>query len=243
MGRRAAVAAGLLIFCAALAGFLALGVLAQTGQVRVLVADRTIAAGQELSATTADLAAGGVLVHLSEDASADAIPEADYRAVAGAVALVTIPRGALILRHDLALGAGSSLRRLSLAIAALPPGLAAGQRVDLFAVSGPQTSSVAAGANLCGAGSTVGCVAPLAQDVPILAVDPAAHSISIAVPPARVAPWLLIDATEDIWAVSSGVLACPGTEQAISNPAVALRAIRDGSRESCAKPVAGGAGG
>jgi hypothetical protein len=67
--RHAAVLLGILTFCAALAGFLYLGVSAQAGQVRVLVTSRSIPAGQVLQATTVDLSPGGELVHLSSPRS------------------------------------------------------------------------------------------------------------------------------------------------------------------------------
>lgn len=235
---------GFVTFCAALAGFLFLGVMAQRGEVRVLVADRTIPAGQALQATTADLSPGGELVHLGVVAQQDTIAERDFRQVQGAVALVTIPDGALILRHDLAFGSGSSLRQLSLDLAFMPSGLGPGDRVDLFAVSGSEAGTVAPGADLCGSTAAVGCVVPLAQAVSVVAVDQPSHSITIAVPPQRVAPWLLIDATEPIWAVPAGALSCEGTEQAISDPYQALLAIRGGTAAStCSRPVSGAASG
>lgn len=238
MRRRAAVVLGLVTFCAALAGFLLIGVAAQNGEVRVLVASRTIPAGQVLTASTADLRPGGSLVHLSAAAQSDAIPERSYREVQGAVALVTIPAGALILRHDLALGSGASLRQLTLSLAFIPPGLSAGDRVDLFAVSGSEAGSVAPAADLCGDSSAVGCVVPLAQAVAVIAADEGSRSVTIAVTPAQVAPWLLLDATEPIWAVPAGALTCEGTEQAISNPYQALLAISKGTAaKACSKAV------
>lgn len=235
---------GFVTFCVALAGFLLLGVAAQNGEVRVLVSSRTIAAGQVLRATTADLSPGGSLVHLSGAAQSDAIPERNYREVQGAVALVTIPAGALILRHDLSFGSGASLRQLSLSLAFIPAGLSAGDRVDLFAVSGSQAGSVAPAADLCGAATTVGCVVPLAQSVAVISADPSSRLVTIDVTPAQVAPWLLLNATEPIWAVPAGAVSCEGTEQAISNPYQALLAIRQGTAsKACSREVsASGAG-
>lgn len=236
--RQVSLILGFVIFCAALAGFLFLGVTAQSGEVRVLVASRTIAAGQVLLATTADLSAGGALVHLNQAAKVDTIPETSYHVVQGAVALVTIPQGALILRHDLAFGSGSSLRQVSLNLSFLPAGLGPGDRVDLFAVSGSEAGSVAPGADLCGGTASVGCVVPLAQAVAVSAVDQPAHMITIAVAPGQVAPWLLMDATESIWAVPAGALTCEGTEQTIWDPYQALLAIRHGTAPStCSRPV------
>jgi len=224
--RRVAVILGFFTFCAALGGFLFLGVAAQSGEVRVLVASRTIAAGQVLRSTTVDLSPGGALVHLSAAAQSDAIPERNYREVQGAVALVTIPAGALILRHDLALGSGASLRQLSLSLA------------------GPQAGNVAPAADLCGDTAAAGCVVPLAQAVAVVASDQSSRAITIAVSPGQVAPWLLLDATEPIWAVPAGAVSCEGTEQAISNPYQALLAIRQGTAaEACSRAVpASGAG-
>ncbi|HUY57836.1 MAG TPA: SAF domain-containing protein [Candidatus Micrarchaeaceae archaeon] len=238
MRRRAAVTLGFVTFCAALAGFLFLGLEAQAGEVRVLAASRSIPAGQVLRATTADLSSGGSLVHLTLTAQSDVIPERDFREVQGAVALVTIPAGALILRHDLAFGSGASLRQLSLSLAYLPQGLSAGDRVDLFAVSGSQAGSVAPSADLCGDSVAAGCVVPLAQAVAVIAADPAARSVTISVTPAQVAPWLLLDATEPIWAVPAGAVSCEGTEQSISNPYQALLAIRRGTAaKTCSRVV------
>ncbi|MFZ0996131.1 MAG: SAF domain-containing protein [Candidatus Dormiibacterota bacterium] len=238
MRRHTAVLLGVLTFCAALAGFLYLGVSAQAGQVRVLVTSRTIPAGQVLQATTADLSPGGELVHLSAATQRETIPEPDYREVQGAIALVTIPEGSLILRQDLALGSGSSLRQLSLDLSFMPPRLSPGDRVDLFAVSGSQASSVAPGANLCGNAAAVGCVVPLAQAVAVIDANQGSHTITISVSPAQVAPWLLLDATEPIWAVPTGALTCEGTEQAISDPYQALLAIRQRTAAKiCSRPV------
>ncbi|MGA9920314.1 MAG: SAF domain-containing protein [Candidatus Dormiibacterota bacterium] len=238
MRRRVSVLLGFLTFCAAVVGFLFIGLAAENGEVRVLVASHTIAAGQVLQATTIDLSPGGELVHLGAAAQSDAIPERDFREVQGAVALVTIPAGALILRHDLALGSGASLRRLSLSLAFIPAGLSPGDRVDLFAVSGPQAGNVAPAADLCGDTVTVGCVVPLAQAVAVVASDQSSRSITIAVTPGQVAPWLLLDATEPIWAVPAGAVSCEGTEQAISNPYQALQAIRKGTAaEACSRAV------
>jgi SAF domain len=236
--RHAAVLLGILTFCAALAGFLYLGVSAQAGQVRVLVTSRSIPAGQVLQATTVDLSPGGELVHLSSATQRDAIPEQDFREVQGAIALVTIPEGGLILRQDLAFGSGSSLRELSLDLSFMPLGLSPGDRVDLFAVSGSEAGTVAPGANLCGNTAAVGCVVPLAQAVALLDADQASHTITISVTPAQVAPWLLLDATEPIWAVPAGAVTCEGTEQAISDPYQALLSIRQGTAAKiCSRPV------
>lgn len=238
MRRWAAAVVALVTFCLALAGFLLIGIAAQNGDARVLVASRTITAGATLHATTAYLRAGGALVQLTPTAQVDTIPEADFREVQGAVALVTIPAGALILRHDLALGSGSSLRQLSLNLAFMPAGLLAGDRVDLFAVSGAQAGSVAPGADLCGENASVGCVVPLAQSIAVMAADQPGHLLTIAVTPAQVAPWLLLDATEPIWAVPAGAVSCEGTEQAISDPYQALLAIRAGTAaKSCSEAL------
>jgi hypothetical protein len=236
--RWASVVVAFVTFCVALAGFLWIGVAAQNNDVRVLVTSRNIAAGEVLSANTSDLAKGGALVHLTGGAQQDTIPEADYRDVQGAVALVTIPAGALILRHDLAFGIGSSLRQLSLNLAFMPTGVTRGDRVDLFAVSGTQAGSVTPGADLCGDTASVGCVVPLAQSVTVIAANQPSHLLTIAVSPAEVAPWLLLDATEPIWAVPAGAVSCEGTEQAISDPYQALIAIRDGTAaKACADAV------
>lgn len=238
MRRRAVPILGLVTFCAALAAFLLIGVAAQTGQERVLVASRAIPAGQVLQASTADLSPGGAWVHLSPAAQADVIPESNYRLVQGAVALVSIPAGALILRHDLEFGSGESLRQLTLNLAFMPAGLSAGDRVDLFAVSGSQAGSVAPGADLCGDTTAVGCVVPLAQSVAVMEAEQPSHAITIEVVPSQVAPWLLLDATEPIWAVPTGAVSCEGTEQAISNPYQALVAIRQGTAaKSCSRAV------
>jgi len=229
---------GFVTFCAALAGFLLLGVAAQNGEVRVLISSRTIAAGQVLRASTADLSPGGALVHLSAEAVSDTIPEQSFREVQGAVALVTIPAGALILRHDLAFGSGASLRQLSLSLAFMPSGVSPGDRVDLFAVSGSQAGSVAPAADLCGDAAAVGCVVPLAQAVAVIATNQSSRTVTIAVTPGQVAPWLLLDATEPIWAVPAGAVSCEGTEQAISNPYQALLAIRQGTAAKvCSRAV------
>lgn len=238
MRRWSAVAVAFVTFCVALAGFLLIGMDAQNRDVRVLVASQAIAAGAVLHATTADLSPGGALVNLSAAAQEDTIPEVDFREVQGAIALVTIPAGALILRHDLAFGSGPSLRELSLNLAFMPSGLTAGDRVDLFAVSGAQAGSVAPGADLCGDTASVGCVVPLAQSIAVMAANQPSHLLTIAVAPAQVAPWLLLDATEPIWAVPAGAVSCEGTEQAISNPYQALLAIRKGSAaKSCSDAV------
>ncbi len=235
---------GLVTFCVALAGFLLLGLQAQSSETRVLVAARTIAVGQVLQATTADLAPGGALVHLGAGAQSEAIPESDYRSVGGAVALVTIPRGTLILRNDLAYGDGSSLRQLTLNLSFIPAGLSAGDRVDLFAVSGPEAGGADPGTDLCGSGGGAdGCVVPLAQSVAVLAANSGARTLTISVRPAQVAPWLLIDATQSIWAVPAGALACEGTEQAISDPYQALLAIRRGTAARSCSAVGGRAAG
>ncbi len=238
MRRRAAVVFGFVTFCAALAGFLLIGVAAQSGEVRVLSASRTITAGEVLRANTSDLSPGGELVHLSPAAQTDAILEGSFRLVQGAVALVTIPAGALILRHDLALGTGDSLRQLSLTLAFMPAGLASGDRVDLFAVSGPQAGSVTPAADLCGDTPTVGCVVPLAQSIAVVTADQASRTLTITVRPDQVAPWLLLDATESIWAVPAGAISCEGSEQAISNPYQALLAISRGTAaRACSRLV------
>jgi hypothetical protein len=87
-------------------------------------------------------------------------------------------------------------------------------------------------------------VVPLAQSIAVVGVDALSHTITIAVRPQQVAPWLLMDATEPIWAVPAGAVACEGTEQSISDPYQALLAIQQGTAaKSCSKPVtAPGAG-
>jgi len=224
--RKLAVAVGFAIFCMALAGFVMMGVAAQTGQVRVLAAARTIAAGQELQANSDYLSSTGALVHLSAGALADTFPQQDYRAVQGAVALVTIPAGSVILRSDLSRGTGVAMRQVTLNLTSMPATLGPGSRVDLLSVWGDQAGAIAPGSNLCGEAATVGCVVPLAQSVLVLAASPPTHSITIGVPPGQVAPWLLLDATEPIWAVLAGALACPGAEHQISSPAAALQVIQ-----------------
>lgn len=224
--RKLAVTVGFVVFCMALAGFVVLGVSAQTGQVRVLAAARTIAAGEVLQANSTDLSAAGALVHLSTSALADTFSQQDYRAVQGKVALVTIPAGSVILRNDLSSGSAAGLRQVTLDLAAMPATLSPGSRVDLLSVWGDQTGAIAPGANLCGPTATVGCVVPLAQSVLVVAVSGPAHSITIAVTPGQVAPWLLLDATEPIWAVPANGSVCPGAERQISDPAAALRAIQ-----------------
>ncbi len=224
MRRKLAVAVGVFTFCAALAGFLLLGLQAQMGQERVLVSARNIPAGESLQANTSFLAPGGAMVHLGSAALADTFPESQFRLLRGAVALVDIPAGAVILRSDLAMKGGNSARQITLSLAFLPAGLASGDRVDLLSVSGGQTGA-AAGADLCGTSAGAGCVVPLAQSVLVVGVSEAAHQITIEVPPSKVAPWLLLDATQAIWAVAASGAACPGEERAISNPEAALQAI------------------
>lgn len=239
MRRKLAVAVGFAIFCVALAGFVVMGVAAQTGQVRVLSAARTIVAGQVLQANSSDLSSAGALVHLGTSALADTFPQQDYRAIQGAVALVTIPAGSVILRNDLTIGSGADVRQVTINLASMPSGLGPGDRVDLLSVWGDQTGAIAPGSNLCGEAATVGCVVPLAQSVLLVAASQPAHSITIAVSPGQVAPWLLLDATEPIWAVPAGALACPGAEQEISSPVAALQAIRaPGRAPVCPRAVA-----
>lgn len=241
MRRKLAVTVGFAVFCIALAGFVMLGVEAQTGQVRVLAAARTIAAGQVLQANSTDLSAAGALVHLGASALADTFPQQDYRAVQGEVALVTIPAGSVILRNDLSSRSAVGLRQVTLDLASMPPALSPGSRVDLLSVWGDQTGAIAPGSNLCGPAATVGCVVPLAQSVLVVAVSGPAHSITIAVTPAQVAPWLLLDATEPIWAVPASASVCPGAERQISDPTAALRAIQaPGPVSACPLASTGG---
>ncbi|MHB8324303.1 MAG: CpaB family protein [Candidatus Dormibacteria bacterium] len=244
MRSKLAVAVGFAIFCIALAGFVMMGFAAQTGQVRVLAAARTIIAGQLLEANSSDLGPAGDLVHLGRAALADTFPQQDYRAVQGAVALVTIPAGSVILRQDLALSSGAGMRQVAIDLASMPAGVGAGDRVDLLSVWGDQTGAIGPGSNLCGGAAAVGCVVPLAQSVLVVAASQPAHSITITVPPEQVAPWLLLDATEPIWAVPAGAVACPGAEQEISNPAAALQAIQaPGKAPVCQRSPGPGTGG
>ncbi|MHB1501435.1 MAG: SAF domain-containing protein [Candidatus Dormibacteria bacterium] len=239
MRRILALAVGLITFCAALAAFLLIAVAAQTGQVRVLVAARNLPAGTSLQANTTDLAPGGALVHLQASALADTFPERDFSRVQGAVALVDIPAGAVILRSELAMGAGAGQRQVTLTLAFMPAKLVPGSLVDLLAVAGAASPSTS---DLCGGVSDVGCVMPLAQSVLAIGVNGPAHQITISVPPSQVAPWLLLDATQAIWAVSADGPACPGAESAISSPQAALRAVEpSGSGRRCR--VAHGYGG
>jgi hypothetical protein len=238
---RVAAVVGLLTFAAALVGLLALQIETQGGDVRVLVAAQTIAPGQVIQANTAFLAPGGSLVRLGRAGLADAIPEASYREVAGAVALVRIPAGALILRHDLAMGAAADLRQLTLTLASMPSGLGPGSRVDLLAVWG-QGGGAGSPGSICPAAAPAGCVVPLAQGVSLLAANPGAHTVTFDVPPSKVTPWLLLDATQPIWAVPAGSAVCPGVEQPISSPSQALQQIR-GGLNLAACPAAESAGG
>jgi len=222
--RKLALAVGLATFCAALTAFLLIAVEAQAGMQRVLVAARNIPAGETLQANTTDLSPGGALVHLGAPALADTFPESDFRSVQGAVALVDIPAGSVLLRSDLVMGDGSGERQVTLTVASMPSDLTAGDRVDLLAVASGSASAPAD--DLCGAASATSCVMPLAQSVLIIAANASAHQITLAVSPAQVAPWLLLNATQSIWAVPASGPACPGEEQPISNPATALRAIK-----------------
>ncbi len=242
MRRRLSVIVGLVAFAVALAGFLWLQVEAQAGEVRVLTATRTILPGQVLTADTQTLSPNGSLVHLDKAELADAVPQSRYREVAGSVALVEIPAGAIILRHDLAMGRSADLRRVTLSLAYLPSGLDPGSRVDLLAVWGAQTGSAGQGSDLCPAAASTGCVVPLAQAVSLLAVDAASHSITFYVPPAAVSAWLLLDATQPIWAVPAGASTCAGVEHAISDPAQALAEIQQGLTVATACPSGAKAG-
>ncbi|MHB8394084.1 MAG: SAF domain-containing protein [Candidatus Dormibacteria bacterium] len=242
MRRKLAVAVGVFTFCAALAGFLLLGLQAQMGQERVLVSARNILAGESLQANTSFLTPGGALVHLQPAALADTFPESKFRLLQGAVALVDIPPGAVILRSDLAMNRGTSARQITLSLAFMPVDLSSGDRVDLLAVSGGQTGSAAAGADLCGSSGGSGCVAPLAESVLVIGVSAPAHQITIDVSPSKVAPWLLLDATQAIWAVDASGAACPGAEQAISNPQAALQAIAAAGASPVCTAVTGALG-
>jgi hypothetical protein len=217
-----ALAVGLITFCAALTAFLLIAVEVQTGQQRVLVAARNLPAGTALQADTSDLAPGGALVHMQPAALADTIPEREFATVQGAIALVDIPAGAVILRSDLEMGAAAGQREVTLTLAFMPANLGPGSLVDLLAVSGSGSPS---NSDLCGSNSGSGCVMPLAQSVRAVSVDYPAHQITITVPPSQVAPWLLLDATQAIWAVSANGPACPGAESAVSSPQGALQAI------------------
>ncbi len=237
MRRKLALAVGLITFSAALTAFLLIAVEVQTGQQRVLVAARNLPAGTSLQANTSDLAPGGALVHMQAPALADTIPEREFATVQGAIALVDIPAGAVILRSDLEMGAAAGQRQVTLTLTFMPSNLAPGSLVDLLAVSGSGSPS---SADLCGSSSDAGCVMPLAQSVRAVGVDYPAHQITIAVPPTQVTPWLLLDATQAIWAVSANGPACPGAESAVSNPLGALQAIQGSNgRGRCRRGLSG----
>lgn len=240
MRRRLALLVGVATCAAALAGFTWLQLDAQAGEVRVLSAAHAILAGQVISANTGDLSSSGTLVHLPRGSLADAIPVADYRQVSGAVALVEIPAGAVILRHDLAMGRSADLRQVTISLASLPAGVQAGRRVDLLAVWAPQLGSATQAGDVCPNSPLAGCVVPLAQGVAVAAVDAGAHSISFEVPPDQVTAWLLLAATQPIWAVPAGSGACGGNEQAISDPVQALARIQRGTSiaAGCTAPSA-----
>jgi len=223
----AAVAAAAATFVAALSGILYLGARTQAGEVRVLVTAHPLPAGTILSATTQDLNPQGELVRVGTAASAaDVIPQRDYAKVAGAVTLVDLRAGELLLWHDLARRGSGTGRLVTLRLAELPAGLAAGGRVDLFAVSGTQTGLVVPSADLCRASASAGCVVPLASSVLVDGVNPAAQTIEISAPPSLVSQWLFMEATQLLWAVPAGTAVCPGAEAAVSDPAVALAAIQ-----------------
>ncbi|HUY61245.1 MAG TPA: hypothetical protein VMW49_05165 [Candidatus Dormibacteraeota bacterium] len=214
----------------ALAGFLLLGLEATGHEERVLVVARNLGAGTVMQATTADLSTRGELVTVGDAASlGDLIPQADYASVAGSTLLVPLRRGELLLRHDLQPPGRSIARQVSLRLAGFPGGLQAGQRVDLFAVSGSQTGTVAPSADLCGDPASAGCIEPLAAGVLVRAVDPATQTIEIAVPPAVVSQWLFMDATQLLWAVPAGPMVCPTAEVPVSDPSAALAGIHLGS--------------
>ncbi len=233
MRRKIALAVGLITFCAALTAFLLIAVQLQTGEQRVLVAARNLPAGTALQANTYDLAAGGALVHMQPSALADTIPEHDFSSVQGAIALVDIPAGTVILRSDLEMGAAAGQREVTLTLAFMPNDLQPGSLVDLLAVSGPGASP---SSNLCGGASTAGCVMPLAQSIRVVAVNYPAHQITITVSPTQVAPWLLLDTTQAIWAVAANGPACPGSESSVSSPQGALQAIAGSGREGACRP-------
>ncbi len=246
MRRRATLLLGGGTFCVALAGFLLLGLEATGHEERVLVVARNLGAGTVVQATTADLSARGELVKVGDAASAgDLIPQADYASVAGSTLLVPLRRGELLLRHDLEPPGRSTARQVSLRLAGFPAGLQAGQRVDLFAVSGSQTGAVAPSADLCGDPASAGCIEPLAAGVLVRVADPSTQTIVIAVPPAVVTQWLFMDATQLLWAVPAGSLVCPSAEVPVSDPAAALAAIRLGAaaapRSPC-RPALGSVG-
>ncbi len=222
MRRKLALAVGLITFCAALTAFLLIAVEVQSGQHRVLVAARNLPAGTALQADTTDLAPGGALVHMQPAALADTIPEREFATVQGAITLVDIPAGAVILRSELEMGAAAGQREVTLTLASMPSNLGPGSLVDLLAVSGSGSPS---SSDLCGSSAQSGCVMPLAQSVRAVSVDYPAHQITITVPPSQVAPWLFLDATQAIWAVSANGPACPGAEGAVSSPQGALQAI------------------
>ncbi|HUD18798.1 MAG TPA: hypothetical protein VMQ59_16150, partial [Acidimicrobiales bacterium] len=152
------------------------------------------------------------------------------------VALVAIPAGSVILRSDVVLGSRSGVREVTLNLASMPSDLNPGTRVDLLSVWGDETGAIAPGADLCQGTAGVGCVVPLAQSVLVVAVDAPSHTITIAVTPSEVTSWLLLDATQPIWAVPAGAMTCPGAERAVSNPASALRSIQAPSHSvACSK--------
>lgn len=230
MRRRIALFAGLVTFVAATASLTWLQSRVSASQVDVVTAAATIFPGETIQANTHFLAPQGSWVRLPASSSADVIKQAQFRSLSGAVALVKIPKGTVILRNELALGRASVERRVTLTLAFLPPGLTPGTRVDLLSVWGSQAGSIPAGADLCPNSATAGCVVPLAQGVRVVAVSESARSITFDVTPAEVGPWLLLGATQPIWAIPSGPEVCPGSEQPISSPAAALDQLQSGAR-------------
>jgi hypothetical protein len=176
------------------------------------------------------------MVHLGEAALADTFPQSEYRDIQGSVALVSIPAGSVILRSDVVLGSRSGVREVALNLASMPSDLDPGTRVDLLSVWGDETGAITPGADLCPGTADAGCVVPLAQSILVVAVDAPAHTITIEVTPSEVTSWLLLDATQPLWAVPAGAMTCPGAEQAVSNPASALHSIQAPSHSvACSK--------
>ncbi len=233
MRRRVTVTAGLAAFAVALASFLFLSFRLEGAQSRVLAAARTIPAGQTLRADTSFLVGAGAPVQMTPTASVDTIQQSAYRSVNGAVALVTIPKGSLILRSELSFPDAANFSRLTLPLNSLPADVQIGGRVDMFAVSGSELGS-AGTTSLCGIAGFGGCVVPLASALPVVAVQAATHSITVLVPRSQVPSWLLLAATQSIWAVPAPLSACDFGQQAVDSADAALRALQvHGAAERC----------
>lgn len=226
MRRRIALLVGLVTFATAAVGLTWLQSRAAGSEVDFVSAATTILPGEVIQANTHFLSTQGAWVHLTTASAGEAIKQSQFRIVSGAVALVRIPKGSLILKNELALGRASAERRVTLTLAFMPPGLAPGTRVDLLSVWGVQTGPIAAGADLCASSATAGCVVPLVQGITVIGVNSSARAITFEVEPQDVGAWLLLGATQPIWAVPSGSEICPGSEQPISSPAAALEQLR-----------------